>query len=268
MGQSDSTKMPHALRSLVKPAVLLVSLIALLVLVISVALSSCSSSHSKEDDSIAHGLQYLEQLAARDVNAVRANITTFRRQDTFEKVQSGELPVWSLFQGCVFFGDSRTVGIWTYQFLDISQVLADGGWTIIDLRAHSDELAQMNPEYLFLCTGVNDVGLGEWPTPEEYAQAYKDVIAELKAKMPSTKIVVNSIVPVGSQAFARNPAWEQIPQYNDAVRSMCKANEIAYVDNNQISAQDYDFMYAEDGIHYSTPFYDDWATNMAGALDL
>lgn len=267
-GHIDSSAPPDRRREMVVAAVVAALLVSLIALVGGSVFSAYTRGSSSDGQDVAQGLQYLQQLDAQDVNTVRAATTSFRRQDIIDKVQSGELPVWSLFQGCVFFGDSRTVGLWTYEYLDTSQVVSDGGWTIADLQEHEDELAAKNPEYLFLCTGVNDVSIGLWPTPQEYADAYKSVIDELQAKMPGTKIVVNSIVPTSAEAFQRAPAWEQIPQYNVAVKAMCQQYGITYVDNDQISAQDYDFMYAEDGIHFTTMFYDDWGLNLAGALDL
>lgn len=242
--------------------------VAAVALVVSSALSAYGAGDSGQSGEVSQGRAYLDQLAGQDLVAVRSGVTVFHRQEIIDEVRSGQLSVWSLFQSCVFFGDSRTVGLWYYDLMDASQVVADGGWTIADLREHEDEIAAKNPEYLFLCTGVNDVGIGIWPTPDEYAQAYKEVIDELQEKMPSTHIVVNSIIPVREDAFERGPAWAQIPAYNAALKAMCGQYGISYVDNDQISAENYDDMYSEEGVHFTTPFYEVWGQNMAAALDL
>lgn len=244
------------------PVVLCVCIAAVLIVIAVV-------SHLKKSESsaVSEGTAYLKQLESRDIDQISANVVNVRKQARAEAIASGELPLWAQFEGSVFFGDSRTVGLYHYGFIDQANVLADGGWTIADLQKKEDEIAAKSPENLFLCTGLNDVSIGYWNTAEEYASAYNEVVAELMQKLPNTHIYINSIFPAQDPAFEESEKWRNIPEYTEALKNMCAEKGYTYIDNTEVFEQHKD-LYDPDGIHFQKEFYEYWGQNMANALDL
>lgn len=215
----------------------------------------------------SRGIAYLEDLERAGVERVdnvlaerRAKQIEKERQERIEQLASGEVDVWSLFQDYVIVGDSRAVGFSVWGFLLDERVLADGGWTIRDLKERIPDIVAINPSQIFLCFGLNDVGIEYWETPEEYAAEYREVLQELQAALPNADIYVNSILP--EMGYENERRKERIPQFSEAVKKMCEEAGFAFVDNDEIAAQYADLYDPVDGIHFRKEFYPIWAANM------
>ena len=116
-------------------------------------------------------------------------------------------------------------------------MLADGGLTIADIPDYEDQMVALNPSYLFLCTGLNDVSIGYWKTPEEYVKAYEETMQELMKKLPDTEIYINSIFPAQDPAFEQSEKWRNIPDYNEAVKAWCEEKGYHYIDKDVYKRQ-------------------------------
>ena len=57
----------------------------------------------------------------------------------------------------------------------------------------------LNPKAVFLCFGLNDVGIGLWPTGEEYAAECDKQIAALQAELPDATDL-SQLDPPGSRS--------------------------------------------------------------------
>lgn len=183
------------------------------------------------------------------------------RQAFIRQLMSGEIDVWSQFEDYVLLGDSRAVGFYYYDFLEHSRVLADGGNTIRNAEWQMSQIVAMAPKYVFLCYGINDVGIGFWNTPEDYAAEMRTLLTELQEKLPEAVIVVSSILPAYDPAFELSSKWYQIPEYSAAVAEVCKELGVCFADNTEISAQ-YANLWQPDGIHLCPAFYPYWARNL------
>ena len=227
------------------------------------------TSRSRNYDTTADGLTYLRELSSRDLSAIDATLAAQKkahenaeRDQRLKELTDGTVDVWSYFTDYVFFGDSRAVGFSYYGFLSESRVIADSGWTIRDLEANLGEIVSMNPSSVYLAFGLNDIGLGFWNTPEEYAEEFKTVLASIKEKLPNASIYVNSILPTTDAAAAEHDdAWKQIPEYNKALSKACLETGHTFIDNDPLVA-DHTDMYDLDGIHMIKEFYPLWAANM------
>lgn len=213
------------------------------------------------------GTAYLEELENKDLASVEAEVKEVKKQAQAEAIESGELSVWAQFSDYVIFGDSRTVGFYFYEFLDKQRVLADGGLTIADVPDYEEQMVALNPSYLFLCIGLNDMLTGTWQTPEEYAAAYEETMRELTGMLPNTEIYINSIFPVQDPAFEKDEKWREIPDYNEALKAWCEEKGYHYIDNTSVYEEHSD-LYASDGIHFKKEFYQYWAANMLEEVDL
>ena len=227
------------------------------------------TSRSRNYDSTADGLSYLRELSSRDLASIDETLAAQKkahenaeRDQRMRELTDGSVDIWSYFTDYVMFGDSRAVGFSYYGFLSESRVIADSGWTIRDLEANIGDIVAMNPSSVYLSFGLNDVGLGFWSTPEEYAEEFRTVLASIQEKLPNASIYVNSILPTTDAAASEHDdAWKSIPEYNVALADVCRTSGCVFIDNDQLVAEHTD-MYDLDGIHMIKDFYPLWAANM------
>lgn len=246
---------------------LLVAALALLIFLI--VISSRGRTEKKEQAAaISAGVEYLQSLEARGTSEVEATLKAMRQAELAaqceqrkQQLLNGELDVWSQFEDYVLLGDSRAVGFYYYKFLPENRVLAAGGATIRDVQKHIEQIKALNPASVFLCYGLNDVSIGFWHTPEDYAAEYKQVVDSVKEAVPGVTVYVSSILPARDPAFERSSSWREIPNYSAAVSEMCRENGIPFVDNDAIS-EAYSELWEADGIHLRREFYPYWGINL------
>lgn len=222
---------------------------------------------NRESAEVREGTAYLKELEGKDLSSVEEEVKEARAKTRAEAVESGELSVWAQFGDDVIFGDSRSVGFSFHEFLDSRRVIADGGYTIADIAAYEDQIAELNPSNLFLCTGLNDVSIGYWETPEAYVEGYEEVVQELMSKLPDTEIYINSIFPAQDPAFEQSSKWREIPDYNAALQAWCQEKGYHYIDNTEVYESHSD-LYDADGIHFQKEFYEYWAANMLAEVEI
>ena len=212
------------------------------------------------------GIQYLESMEEKDAVTIEEKIKSIRKTERKEALASGDLTVWEQFDDYAIMGDSRTMGFDQYGFLPSERILAHGGATIQDIPDYMERLSSLNPSYVFLCYGLNDVSIGYWDTPEEYATDLGNAVESIKEQLPDAQVYVNSILPAQDPAFEQSEKWREIPDYNGVVKTYCEEKQYPYIDNGQI-VQDHLDLYDADGIHFQEDFYEYWAINMLAEVD-
>lgn len=221
----------------------------------------------EEARALSAGAAYLKALEQKDMTEIERKVKDVEREARASAIAKGELSIWAQFGDYAIFGDSRTVGFSFYGFLEPGRILADAGLTIGDIPAYLDQLLALNPSSLFLCTGLNDVSIGFWNTPEEYVSAYEERIQDLRMKLPDTHIYINSILPAKDPAFAKAEVWRRIPEYNASLQRWCEEKGYSYIDNTSVFDAHQD-LYDPDGIHFQKDFYPYWAANMLAEVEL
>lgn len=238
-----------------------VLIITIIILIITVPKLIADRSGTNLDVGISH----LKALEAKDISAIeqeiKQNKKDARAEALAQALEDGSVSLWAQFNDSAIYGDSRTVGFYTYDLLDASRVLAAGGLTIAGIPDYMDQMTMLNPSCLFLCTGLNDVSIGLWPTPEDYVASYEEAMQALMKALPDTEIYVNSIFPAQDPAFEQSTKWYKIPDYNEAIKAWCKEKGYHYIDNTAVFEAHSD-LYDIDGIHFQKDFYQYWATNM------
>lgn len=221
---------------------------------------------------VSQGVAYLESLERKDPAVLDAVLEQRRkdelereRDEIMEQLTSGDRDVWSMFHDYVILGDSRAVGFWYYDFLDKERVLADGGHTIRNIEPYLADIQALDPSYVFLCYGLNDVSIGYWDTPEEYAEEMVERVKMLNEAVPDALVVVSSILPAFDPAFETASVWRKIPDFSAAVEEACEENGIVFVNNDKL-AESYPELWDPDGIHLRREFYDHWAKNLIFAI--
>lgn len=215
---------------------------------------------------VEEGIEYLTQLEKQDMKDIKDNIKRTRSAMSLELADTDEAAIWEAMSASVVLGDSRAVGFSYHEFMPESNVFAKGGGKITDIPEYLDQLAAMNPETIFLCYGLNDVGIGLWPTGEEYADEYEIQVQALKERLPGTTVYVNSILPAVGVGLSADADYPRIGEYNDALAAMCEEHGWPYIDND-VLADEHKDLYQPDGLHVDKAFYKYWAANMLTGVE-
>lgn len=240
---------------------------AILVLVAFVGLGSLgyyrSLSHQKL---LQPGIDYLTAQENIDFTQITTKVDERNRQDAMNRISdvTDTTSMWSLFKNTVLLGDSRVYGFMSYGFLPENQVLAAAGYTINNIPEFEETIAAQQPSVLYFSYGVNDMGLNIGGNEGEngYQKIYEENIKSLLEKSPNSKVLVNSIIDPTPAAIAKNPNWNKVEDFNRQIKEMCERNNWTYVDNSPLSDGGNAPIYAGDGIHFLSTFYEEWAKNM------
>jgi len=251
---------------------LLIMILIIIAALIAILLISRARRLAAEQQTINAGISYLKSQEAVDLDSVKADIRAAeeeKKQEEKDKViqqlSADPSSVWTHFGSAVVMGDSRAVGFSYYQCLPESQVFAEGGNTIRNIMDHLDELKTFDPSEIFLCYGLNDVGIRIWSTPDDYAKEYESILQQLQSSLPNAKIYVSSILPAQETAIEnKDEIYAEIPDYSNAVKKMVEKDGYGWVDMDEIAEKHAD-LYDVDGIHLQRDFYPYWGSAMIAA---
>lgn len=231
------------------------------VLVLVLAVVRQKKKEQSESALVQKGVVYLQSLGGGDAAEVSAEITAIKKAKWKALLESDETAVWSAFNDAAILGDSRAVGFYFWEFVPEDRVLAKGGGMITDVPEYLDTLKTLQPEEVFLCFGLNDIGIGTWPVAEDYAEVYAENVELLMEALPDAEIYVNSTLPAVGVGLNADPDYPRIGEYNEALKAMCEEKGYHYIDNTPM-AEEHEDLYQEDGLHVQKDFYIYWATNM------
>lgn len=255
--------------------------------VLAAGLMLCGCSGEDGPDT-APGIAYLEALEQQDPAAVDAILRQRRlaeleeqRVETLAKIKAGELDPFTVFQDAVILGDSRAVGFFYYGYVDESRDLTGTGDTILTIPKKLDILEEMNPRYIYLTYGLNDIKIGHWSSLEAHVADYLDYVRQLRERLPDSVIVISSVLPFQDPddpdvAVTAKPAagstltaadirrLTRIPEWNELMKAACAENGVIFVDNSAICTE-LKHLWEPDGIHVVKAFYPHWGKNLVVA---
>lgn len=253
------------------------------VLAAAMLLGGCSGGDGVDT---AQGVAYLEALEQQDPDAVdqilrqrRLEQLAREREELLRQVKAGEQDPFPLFQDAVILGDSRAVGFFYYGFVDESRDLTGSGETILDIPRKLDTLQAMNPRYVYLAYGLNDIKIGHWGSLQAHISEYLDRVQEIRERLPEAVIVISSVLPyhdpnTRTDATGETPSTSgsslteadrkrlaQIPEWNRLMADAAREHGVIFVDNSAI-CQEYENLWEKDGIHVFKSFYPHWGKNL------
>lgn len=171
-----------------------------------------------------------------------------------------------------FLGDSTTHGLASYEVIPEARVWTPQNGTLslfrwnVDQISLTDEgstmfmndaLALKKPEYLLITLGVNGVGV---LNEEQFKSYYNEMVDSLKAASPDTKIILNSIYPVGRSYAEKSITNEKINAANGWIKEIAGAKGLHYLDSGSVLKDSEGFMAQGydngDGLHPTKDSYD------------
>ncbi len=172
---------------------------------------------------------------------------------------------------CIFLGDSRTVGFGMTSYPRKGSWLADIGITHIGAQSMKYKTKEgttytcdsywetHQASVVYVCYGVNGINTIK---EEQYIKEYDALIDKIKEKMPKSRIVIVSILPVRDDGSYRNVlVSEDIRHYNDYLYELAENKEVSYLNLYELIADEDGQMNEKydsgDGLHFNTKTYDD-----------
>jgi len=256
-------------------AVILVLIIVVAALILLARLAGGRPKASSEEAAdVSAGTAYLQALEQQDpasvddaLKQIRLQELIAQRDEKLRQLRSGEISVWSLFEDYVIMGDSRAVGFTFLGTLDENRILGHYGDGSDEIPTHYPALEDLNPSYIFLTYGLDDMLQVGCETPESFAKLYLERLQDLQTHFPDAKIFVSPIFPCTDPAFDSyepRKKWRETEAYTEALENALKGTGFYYVSCDDIT--DFSQYWVDDGIHFNADFYRVWSEHMIMAM--
>ncbi|MBO7472670.1 MAG: SGNH/GDSL hydrolase family protein [Ruminococcus sp.] len=177
-------------------------------------------------------------------------------------------------------GDSIALGLKYYGFIPIEHSIAGDSVSMWNLAHFTftmgteklglvDAVEYAKPKLLYMWLGMNDVNLN---SPDKFIKRYREVIDEIRERVPGINIIVAAITPVGSGCrVVKNSI---IRDYNAALIEMVKridSPDVYFFDDYSVICDDKleltSGYSSGDGMHLYIPCYTDIMTALFDYLD-
>ena len=209
--------------------------------------------------------QYRETLAARqgimidDVEAEQQKILAMTDADC----SKADLARW--FDGTAIVGDSIITEVRSYGWLD-APIIAKGGVHLSVELPLLDEVEAAHPKMIFLCFGMNDVGVFR-ERVDRYVERYSNVIRRLQRNLPDAVIYVHATQPVTETCAKKEPQYQYIDLYNSEMEKACPELGVYFIDSSFLLRARPE-MYNPDGRHPRKNYFPLWLTYLADITGL
>ncbi len=223
------------------------------------------SGVTPEESDLSKGNSVIEALDGFDVKKAQKNVTKAEkeRSDKFLKyytvnevlknLDSGKTTYRKVFKNVYIVGDSLMNGLEAYNILNSNHLITQVSASLYHLDGNVKKIIKMNPPVLILHYGVNMIATDK-KYLSNYIAMYTNIIEELKAALPDTRIIVSGIFPV-DRDIAKAKRFGKIGEYNKSLKEMCKSLKIEYMDSSSV-LKAHPECYGSDGIHLSKAFYE------------
>ena len=120
------------------------------------------------------------------------------------------------------------------------------GYTIPELLESMDEqIFDLEPSVIFINIGTNDISRPE-ETAEGFEADYRNVLSQIKERLPKTKVYVMAYYPVNIELAKKVVAWPEAQQAAELrLQRLDKANAIA---ESLAKEMGYEFINVNDGL--------------------
>ena len=169
------------------------------------------------------------------------------------------------FENTAIVGDSIIRQVRLFHLLD-APVFAEGGIHLSVELSLLDEIEAAKPSVIFLCFGMNDVGVFQ-DRVSMYVERYSKVIRRLQRNLPEAVIYVHATLPVTEACVREDSDYQYIGAYNEAMKAACPELGAYFIDSAFLLEARPDF-YSSDGRHPNRIYYPLWLTYLADITGL
>jgi lysophospholipase L1-like esterase len=165
----------------------------------------------------------------------------------------------------IFLGNSITAGTDWNELLGITNGKNRGisGDITFGILERLDEITEGKPKKVFLLIGINDI---QRNIPDSLiAENYLRIVSRIKAASPSTRIYLQTLLPVNNEFTQFKNHYnkdEHIQAANEALKRIAKSERLTLIDlHPHFLGKDkkLDKQYTMDGLHLNAAGYRRWA---------
>lgn len=197
------------------------------------------------------------QTADRSKDSTYNNWYYNSREKLYQAIKSNPYDI-------IFFGDSITERAPWEELVGVKYKVGNrgiGGDNTFGMKARIEDVVLKKPHKIFLMMGINDVGRGI--DLKLTLKNYEEIINIIRAKSPSTKIYIQSVLPLNEDILPYEylkGKEHMVRALGDGVKSLADKYKLTYVDVKTVLADDYKLKaaYTSDGIHLNTDAYIAW----------
>ena len=138
----------------------------------------------------------------------------------------------AFYDNSVFLGDFIVSGIEYYGFLGKNKIVADTNNTTDKALSNIDQLVSYAPQKVFIMLGINDLNYGVRGV-DTIAANYATLIAQIKAKLPSAKIYILSVLPITQSYETKANVYirkTNLDQLNGKLKEMVTTSGVDYLE--------------------------------------
>ena len=190
------------------------------------------------------------------------NTVYWQHQDSEFKFLAKSQP-----RATVFVGDSIIDGFLVEEYFPDTLVLnrgISGDDTSGVLNRIKESIIDITPKQVILMIGTNDQLYGK--SGVETIENYTSILSTIKAGSPSTKVLVQSILPTGQKSSSN----AYLSKLNSQIKSLAEENGYIYINlwNDFLDSEgNLDTRYSKDGLHLNALGYLKWAEKLKPYLD-
>lgn len=130
----------------------------------------------------------------------------------------------------IFLGDSITdEGEWV-ELLNTPNIKNRGisGDTTDGVLNRIDEIVKSQPQKIFIMIGINDLMSNK--SINQIVRNYKDILSNLKNKLPNTEVFIQSVLPVNNTISRYWQNYNNITKLNMSLKELAKDWESQYIE--------------------------------------
>ncbi|MFB3896871.1 MAG: GDSL-type esterase/lipase family protein [bacterium] len=132
------------------------------------------------------------------------------------------------------------------------------------LKRLDSSVFDCNPSQVFILIGINDLPHGH--SMDTLAAGYRNVLAQIKGKIPNVPVYVISVLPCRGRYAYLNPL---VLEFNTRLKSLAAEFQYQYLDLHSLLKDDKGELkeeYTGDGLHLKPPAYEIWKTEIDKVL--
>ena len=137
------------------------------------------------------------------------------------------------YEEAVIMGDSLAESILDFRLLRKHNVVAKRNRCIDSIQGDLLFAISMQPSVIFMEYGKNDM-LRSGKDLNAFIACYRRQIQMLQSALPQTAVYINSILPLRRDVMRRNGGEHRYHSYNRALKDMCDALQLTFIDNSSL----------------------------------
>ncbi|MFN4108568.1 GDSL-type esterase/lipase family protein [Acinetobacter sp. MF4640] len=209
---------------------------------------SCGGGYFLHDSKIDKIIKYKLGLNSKELDNYYYKLLAIQERQDLQVVPGSTIMI----------GDSITQGLVYPRFMNYG-IGSDTTYGVINRIEKYKSLN--NAKKIILMIGINDL---KRRSDAEILENYLEILD----KLPSSKLIVFSVLPVNEEVVSKNPQMNnaRIKKINQRIAELCSQKKIKFIDLSEFYLDENGFLdknyHVGDGIHLNQTGYDIWVKHL------